>query len=135
MVLPRSLSMCFFSPFSNLITCLGKKELVFLFIVYLFVSNAHVNLCHFFSSSWCQVLAATSACGSFWTFLFTFPYAKNDGMFRIYDEKATIRHKMGKEYVQFWRRKLRTASAESQQDSCFPADDHQAILKQCTQKS
>ena len=29
-----------------------------------FVSYAHVNLCHFFSSSWCQGLAATSACGS-----------------------------------------------------------------------
>ena len=36
----------------------------------LFVSYAHVNLCHFFSSSWCQGLAA--ACGSSWTFLFTF---------------------------------------------------------------
>ena len=41
-------------------------------IVHLFVSYAHVNLCHFFSSSWCQGLAATSACGSYWTFLFTF---------------------------------------------------------------
>ena len=41
-------------------------------IVHLFVSYAHVNLCHFFSSSWCQGLAATSACGSSWTFLFTF---------------------------------------------------------------
>ena len=41
-------------------------------IVHLFVSYAHVNLCHFFSSSWCRRLAATSACGSSWTFLFTF---------------------------------------------------------------
>ena len=41
-------------------------------IVHLFVSYAHVNLCHFFFSSWCQGLAATSACGSSWTFLFTF---------------------------------------------------------------
>ena len=41
-------------------------------IVHLFVSYAHVNLCHFASSSWCQGLAATSACGSSWTFLFTF---------------------------------------------------------------
>ena len=41
-------------------------------IVHLFVSYAHVNLCHFFSSSWCQELAATSACGSSWTFPFTF---------------------------------------------------------------
>ena len=41
-------------------------------IVHLFVIYAHVYLCHFFSSSWCQGLAATSACGSSWTFLFTF---------------------------------------------------------------
>ena len=45
-------------------------------IVYLFVSYAHVNLCHFFSSSWCRGLAAASACGSSWTFLFTY---FNDG--------------------------------------------------------
>ena len=42
-------------------------------IVNLFVSCAHVNLCHIFSSSWCRgLLAAASACGSSWTFLFTF---------------------------------------------------------------
>ena len=41
-------------------------------IVHLFVSYAHVNLCHFFSSSSCLGLAAASACGSSWTFLFTF---------------------------------------------------------------
>ena len=41
-------------------------------IVHLFVSCAHVNLYHIFSSSWCQGLAATSVCGSSWTFLFTF---------------------------------------------------------------
>ena len=41
-------------------------------IVHLFVSYAHVNLCHFFSSSWCRGLAAASACGSSWPFLFTF---------------------------------------------------------------
>ena len=41
-------------------------------IVHWFVSYAHVNLCHFFSSSGCRGLAATSACGSSWTFLFTF---------------------------------------------------------------
>ena len=40
-------------------------------IVHLFVSYAHVNLRHFFSSSWCRGLAAASACGSSWTFLFT----------------------------------------------------------------
>ena len=44
-------------------------------IVHLFVSYAHVNLCHFFSSSWCQGLAAASACGASLTFLFTFLYA------------------------------------------------------------
>ena len=41
-------------------------------IVHLFVSYAHVNLCiFFFSSCWCRGLAAASACGSSWTFLFT----------------------------------------------------------------
>ena len=40
--------------------------------VHLFVSYAHVKLCHFFSSSWSRGSAAASACGSFWTFLFTF---------------------------------------------------------------
>ena len=44
-------------------------------IVHLFVSYAHVNLCHFFSSSWYRGLAATSAHGSSWTFLFTFFYS------------------------------------------------------------
>ena len=43
-----------------------------MFIVHLFVSYAHVNLCHLFSSSRCRGLAAASACGSSWTFLFTF---------------------------------------------------------------
>ena len=43
-------------------------------IVHLFVSYAHVNLWYFFSSSWCQGLAVVSACGSSWTFLFTFLY-------------------------------------------------------------
>ena len=52
--------------------CLGKRKLVFVSIVHLFVSYAHVNLCHFFTSSWCQGLAATSACGSSLTFLFAF---------------------------------------------------------------
>ena len=35
------------------------------------LQNLHINLCHFFSSSWCRGLAAASACGSSWTFLFT----------------------------------------------------------------
>ena len=39
-------------------------------IVQLFVSYAHVNLCRFFSSYWCRGLAAASACGSSWAFLF-----------------------------------------------------------------
>ena len=52
--------------------CLEKRKLVFVLIVHLFVSYALVNLCHFFSSSWCRELAASSACGSSWTFLFTF---------------------------------------------------------------
>ena len=38
----------------------------------LFVSYAHVNLCHFFSSSLCRGLSAASACGSSLTFLLTF---------------------------------------------------------------
>ena len=49
LVLPCSLSMCFLCPFSILITLFGKRELVFVLIVNLFVSYAHVNLCHFFS--------------------------------------------------------------------------------------
>ena len=36
-----SVLLAFWSP------CLGKRELVFMFIVHLFVSYAHVNLCHF----------------------------------------------------------------------------------------
>ena len=63
----------FFCPFSILIILL-----VFVLIVHLFVSYAHANLCHFFSSSWCQGLAAASACGSSWTFLFTFFNNKKD---------------------------------------------------------
>ena len=41
-------------------------------VVHLFVCYAHVSLCHFSSSSWCRGMAAASACGSSWTFLFTF---------------------------------------------------------------
>ena len=41
-----------------------------MFSVHLFVICAHVNLV--FSSSWCQGLAATSACGSSWTLPFLF---------------------------------------------------------------
>ena len=34
----------------------GKRELVFVLIVHLFVSYAHVNLCHFFSRGWLRLL-------------------------------------------------------------------------------
>ena len=54
-----SVLLAFWSP------CSGKRELVFVLIVHLFVSYAHIGLCRFFSSSWYQGLAATSACGSF----------------------------------------------------------------------
>ena len=63
--------MCFSVLLAIWSPCLGKRELVFVLIVHLFVSYAHVNLCHFFSSTWCRRLAAASACGSSWTFLFT----------------------------------------------------------------
>ena len=61
-----SVLLAFWSP------CVGKRELVFVLVVHLVVSYAHVNLCHCFSSSWCQGLAATSACGSSLTFRFPF---------------------------------------------------------------
>ena len=54
LVLPCSLSMCFSVLLAYWSPCLGKRELVFVLIVHLFVSYAHVNLCHFFPSSWCQ---------------------------------------------------------------------------------
>ena len=40
-------------------------------IVHLFFSYAHVNLCHFFSSSYFRELAAASACGFSVYFLFS----------------------------------------------------------------
>ena len=45
-----------FKLFDHLV--LGERELVFVLIVHLIVSYAHVILCHFFSSSWCRGLAA-----------------------------------------------------------------------------
>ena len=72
LVLPCFLSMCFSVLLAFWSPCLGKTELVFVLIVRLFVSYAHVNLYHIFSSSWCQGLAVASACGFSWTFLFTF---------------------------------------------------------------
>ena len=61
-----------FCPFSILVTLLGEEGAGLCAHVHLFVSYAHVNLCHFFSSSWCRGLAAASACCSSRTFLFTF---------------------------------------------------------------
>ena len=59
--LALSLSMCCFSVLLAFWSpCLGKRELVFVFIVHLFVSYAHVNLCHYFSSSWGLGLTAAS---------------------------------------------------------------------------
>ena len=76
LVLPCSLSVPFFCPFGILVALPGKggrwEGLVFVLVVHLFVSYAHVNLCHFFTSTWCRGLAAASVCGSSWTFLFTF---------------------------------------------------------------
>ena len=45
-------------------------------IVHLFVSYAHVNLCHFFTSFWCRGLAAAFACGSsvFFFFFSVYPF-------------------------------------------------------------
>ena len=72
-----------------------------MFIVHLFVSYAHVNLCHCFSSSWYQGLATTSACGSSWTFLFTFfqfifLYVVNMSLKAcLVVESSTVRHVVG----------------------------------------
>ena len=68
--------MCFFCPLSILITLLGEEGAGLCAYRDVFVSYAHVNLCHCFSSSWCQGLAATSACGSSWTFLFILLYTQ-----------------------------------------------------------
>ena len=62
----------FFCPFSILIGLLGEEGVGPCAYRALFVSYAHVNLCHFFSSSWCRGFTAASACGSSWTFLFPF---------------------------------------------------------------
>ena len=51
-------------------------------IVHSFVSYAHVNLCHFLSSSWCRGLAAASACGSSWTFLLNFYNSGKDSFIK-----------------------------------------------------
>ena len=84
----RRLSSIFCGKFWSL--CLGKRELVFVLIVHLFVSYAHVNLCHFFSSSWCRGLAAASACGSSWTFLFTFLHYSRGLIHNKFDSNAIL---------------------------------------------
>ena len=71
LVLFCSSSVCLFCPFSILITLLGEEG-AGLCAYRAFVSYAHVNLCHFSSSAWCRGLAAASACGCSWTFLFIF---------------------------------------------------------------
>ena len=53
-------------------------------ILHLFVSYVHVNLYHFFSSTWYRGLAAAFACGSSWTFLFTFFSPKSRSMYTVY---------------------------------------------------
>ena len=72
LVLPCSLSSCFFSPFSIVTTSLGEEgaglcgshACVGLFYTHYFVS--------FFSSSWRQGLTASSDCVTPWTVLLTF---------------------------------------------------------------
>ena len=56
----------FFFPLSILITLLALLEEEGAGLC----AYRAFNLCHFFSSSWCRGLAAASACGSSWTFLF-----------------------------------------------------------------
>ena len=49
-------------------------------VLHLFVNYAHIDLCHFFSSSWCRGWAAASACGSsdFSIYLFVISQVKFD---------------------------------------------------------
>ena len=61
----------FFSPFSIVITSLGKER-AGPCASCAFVYFTRVNHCPFFSSSWCQGLAATCGCGTPRTFLISF---------------------------------------------------------------
>ena len=45
------------------------------------------------------------------------------------------RHQTGKEHIQTRQHKIKTARAESQEDSSFPADGHEAILIKMYKKS
>ena len=71
-MLSCSLSVCFFCPFSILITLLGEEGAGLCADRAFVVSYAHFNLRDIFSFSWCRGLAVASACGSSWSFLFTF---------------------------------------------------------------
>ena len=70
LVLPCSLSMCFSILLAFCSPCLGKRELVFVLIVYFLLAMHTLIFVTFFSSFWCRGSAAASACGSSWTFLF-----------------------------------------------------------------
>ena len=72
-------------------------------IVHLFVSYAHVKVCHFFSSSWFRGLAAASACGSSWTFLFTF-FQFQDTEYEVHSTGVFLCTYIG---GKFWTRKLK----------------------------
>ena len=91
MVLPCSLSMCFFYPFSILSTLLGEEGAGLCAYRDLFVS---INLCHVFSSSWCQRLGGPSACIFTWTFQFTvFVQNVNFSLFRLfYDDQLNLEY-------------------------------------------
>ena len=73
-----------------LIILLAEEGTGFVLVVHLFVSYAHVNLCHFFSSSWCRWLGEASVCGSFLTFLFTFFYQSLSNDRRLEAEIANV---------------------------------------------
>ena len=58
---------------SSLSPRLGKRELVFVLLVHLFVCLfCPCMFLSFFSSSWCRGLAAVCDCGIPWTFLLPF---------------------------------------------------------------
>ena len=69
-VFPCSLSSCFVIPSALWSPRLGKRELVYVLLVHLFVCFVRVSFCHF--SSWCRGLAAVCDCGTPWIFLLTF---------------------------------------------------------------
>ena len=65
-VFPCSLSLCFFILLALWSPRLGKRVLVCVLLVHLFVLSV------FFSYSWCRGLAAVCDCGTPWTFLLIF---------------------------------------------------------------